>query len=335
MSSGIDDRGPAVSVLGGGPWAAVLADLLIQGGHPVGLFIEDEDIRARLAKTHRHPAIPGVKISPELELFEDLKAGATAPIVLFGGGPGSLRAMVREVSGVLRGHQVAVTASRGLEVGTGATLMQVIREESCIKKVGALVGPRLTLEIAKGAPGSAVVGSVYKEVTGRVSAMFSSERFRVYGSSDAIGVEIGGALASCLIFLAGLVDGLKLGSGVQAVILTRGLREVSRLGGALGARAETFSGMSCMGVFLGACLSKKTRDYRLGLEIGAEALKGDIQARPQDELGLTAGAALQKAQALGVEMPLIGAVHGILREGIDPSQLKAALMSRPNRAEDV
>lgn len=330
MAESMDVQAP-VAVVGNGRWGTVLSNLLSINAPAVKLWVDDEKTRDALVKKRKHPRLPGVKLAANIQVVATPGEIASAQTLFLALHPERFVPVCRALGDHLRGDHRVVGATKGLEAQSARRLSQIIRDESCVKKVGALAGPRLTSQFAKGAPGAGVIASHFPEVVEGVMSALNSERYRVYAASDVIGVEYGSVFASVVAFLAGLVDGMGWGPGVQAIVVTRGLAEISRLGMARGAKFETFSGMGCLGVVLGATLTQKSPEFSLGRQVAkAEApVEALIAAQGEQSVLEDAKCALVLAQNYGVQMPLMAGVVALLTGQATPDALRGALMTRP------
>jgi glycerol-3-phosphate dehydrogenase (NAD(P)+) len=217
-------------------------------------------------------------------------------------------------------------------------MSQVIAEELPgfdVEQIGALSGPNLAPEIARGQVATATVAFPSEPVGESVQSLLSSDVFRVYRSEDVTGVELGGALKNIIAIGAGFIDGAKLGDNAKAAFVTRGLHEITRLGIAMGARPDTFAGLSGMGDLVATCYSTLSRNYRLGAGIAS----GQDLETVQENLGQiaegvpTTKAAVRLARELGVEMPIAKATYSVLFEGAPPADAIGELMGRELQPE--
>jgi glycerol-3-phosphate dehydrogenase (NAD(P)+) len=229
-------------------------------------------------------------------------------------------------------------ATKGIEIESGKRMCQLIGEETPAvpdTHIGALSGPNLAPEVAAGKVTSATVAFADEEQARAAQMTLNSEVFRVYRSDDVTGVELGGALKNIIAIGAGIIDGLSLGDNAKAAFLTRGLHEITRLGVALGARADTFYGLSGLGDLVATCSSALSRNHRLG-EALAEGLTLDAALARLGQVAEgvpTTVAAVRVAQQHGVEMPIAEMTRRVLFEGLPPRDAMAALMRRTPQPE--
>ena len=320
-----------VAVVGNGPWGAVLADLLCGTHERVLFWGEDDAAQAAVIDRRCHPGLADVVLSDKIEGAKSLGDCASAQVIIIALAPDRVRPVVRRLGDFLRGDHRVLCASRGLEPDSGKRLTQVVKEESCVRLVAALAGPQLTLEMAQGAPGGGVVGSEFKDVAREMQGRLASARYRVYTSADLVGVEYGPVFASIGVFVVGVVEGFGLGTGAQALVMSRAVVEIGHIGAALGGAPETFSGMSSLGVLMGACLARTGVDYQLGLEVGRNHAKPLDLGAMDNASGLMESARLAAglANSCSVDAPLLKAAAALLSGAMTPDQLRVALMTRP------
>lgn len=321
----------AVGVLGGGAWGTMLAQLLSQNTPTVLQWVRDPAVREEILRerTHRR-ALPGLALSERIEPQSELDTVVRRSETLIIAVPSrAFREVARAVGVSLQGDQHVIWGTRGLEEGTGARMSEILREETCARLVGALGGPAYADELKSGQPGALVVGSRFDAVVQRTQALLSSPVLRVYGNEDLLGVELAGGLATIISLVCGLSAGLGYGAGIRAVVLNRGLAEISRLGQAMGAQSDTFIGLAGLGDMSAAVMAGVSRSYRLGerLATGTQ-LDQAIRAIGVAECVPSTRVAWSLVQKYKVEAPLIHAMHQLLFDGASPDKLVRALMTR-------
>jgi len=324
-----------VAVLGAGSFGTTLAVLLASTGHDVRLWGRD---RAALAQIDRErenrkflagivlPA--GVKVHAELE-----KALDAAEFVLFVVPSQALRPVAGQVAAIgTRG--IPVCASKGLELGTLRRLSEVLAECLGVKSPVTLTGPSHAEEVARGVPTSVVAACADEARARAVQVLFSTSRFRVYTNSDVAGCEYGGALKNVIAIAAGICDGLGFGDNTKGALLTRGLAEMARLGGHMGAKKETFAGLTGMGDLIATAMSRHSRNRWVGERLGkGEPLDAILAGMVMVAEGVTtARAARDLSRQRGVEMPITEQVCAVC-EGGDPTGALMALMTRDLKRE--
>jgi glycerol-3-phosphate dehydrogenase (NAD(P)+) len=232
-----------------------------------------------------------------------------------------------------------VCATKGIEIESGKRMSEVIIEELpgfCLDNIGVLSGPNLAPEIAAGKISSSTVAFPSSSVSESVQSILSSDVFRVYRSEDVKGVELGGALKNIVAIGAGFIDGAGLGANIKAAYVTRGLHEITRLGVAMGAKADTFAGLSGMGDLIVTCYSTLSRNYRLGFGLASgQDLQSVLKELGQTVEGApTSQAAVRLAHQLDIDMPITTATHTVLFEGASPRKVVNDLMIRTLQPEN-
>lgn len=324
-----------ITVLGAGAWGTALARLLAGRGHEVTLwdyFPETLEGIARTGQNERY--LPGVEVPRSVRLEADARCavrGAEVVVVA------SVSRAFRSVTVCLGGFEGAVvTVTKGLEYETGLTMSGILRQTAPQVRVVALSGPSLALEVARGVPTAVVAASEDAEAARLVQVLFHGPAFRVYTSSDLLGVELGGALKNVFAIGAGVCDGLGFGDNSKAALVTRAIAEMRRLGVACGARPETFAGLSGIGDLMVTCFSPLSRNRQFGERLGrGEAVAQILGSMTAVAEGYpTARAAHALARRLAVETPIINEVYAMLYEGKDVRQAVQDLLSRESKPED-
>lgn len=275
--------------------------------------------------------LPGFRIPSDVEfglLDHEIEAEMTVIAVPSGA--------VREVSSLVRGnHPLVVLAAKGLEAGTGRRMEEVVSEAMPDAVIGALSGPNLAIEIARGIPTVAVSAFSDLDSAAIVRDAFMTSTFRVSTTNDLVGVELAGALKNVLAIGAGMSDGLGYGDNTKGAFLSRGLMEMARLGLALGARMETFLGPAGVGDLFATAASTLSRNYRLGRSLGSgTSLRDALGALGQVAEGVpTSEATMLLARKAEIEMPVFAAVDAVLRGRIEPKRAVSLLMERDVRAD--
>lgn len=326
-----------VAVLGGGSWGTMLAHLSAVAGRKVTLWVRDP-VQCAEVNDQRGNAryLPGVKLADGLSASTDLeRAVRGAAVVTYAIPSGAFRDVARRTGDFVTGDQVLLSATKGLEPKSFSRMSDVLLAETCARKVGAISGPNLAKEILKGQPSATVVASRFREVIQKGAHAFHGPSFRVYGNPDLGGVELAGALKNVIAIGCGIAQGLGLGHNVRALVITRGLAEVQRLGVKLGADPLTFSGLAGIGDMIVTCSSELSRNFRVGL--------GLAQGKPLDEIvaGLketaeginTTRVALELARSKSVPLPITEGVGRVLFEGAKPQQVMTDLMAVAARYE--
>ncbi len=329
--SGRDDVD--VLVVGGGAFGTSLASLLVGLGRRAKLWVRRAEQAEEINTTHRNSRyLPGFDLPEKLEAVCDLgKAVAGAPLILIVVPSKSFREVAREVGDHIEGDQILVHATKGIEIETFKRMSEVLREETCALKIGVLSGPNLSKEIMAGHPAGALLASRYREVVDRTQAQFAGGRLRLYGGEDVIGTEVGGAFTNIIALAAGMADGLDFGDNTKALLVTRGLSEMARFGVAAGADVLTFGGLAGIGDLMATCASELSRNRQVGLRLArGEDLEEIIASTHQVAEGVTTTRAVHsQALTLGLDLPIVRAVHGRLYEGWSTREVIENLMSIP------
>jgi len=323
-----------ISVLGAG-WGTALAVMCNREGHTVRLWSPfQEEIDAIRRHGEHRKLLPGVPVPPSIELTTDLHCTADADVVIMATPSFAVGETARKLQGILPPDALVVNVSKGLEEGTYHLFTQVIGEALPGAKVVALTGPSHAEEVARSVPTSVVCAAKDVAVAEAVQECLMNSRFRIYVTDDTVGAELGGALKNIVALAAGICDGLGMGDNAKAALMTRGLAEMARLGVAMGARAETFAGLSGMGDLIVTCGSMHSRNRRAGMAIG----RGKSPEQAVAEVGTVEGyfaarAAYALSQKLGVEMPITTQCYRICYENKSPFEALNELMQRPMRHE--
>lgn len=324
-----------IAVLGAGAWGTALAKVLCENEHKVTLWGHVPELLEELSSRGRNEKyLPGIELPQNLRFQPDLSAAvADCDMAVFGVPSKAVREVAQRI-GAFAGAIVSVT--KGIEHESGLTMCGILREVLPPAKVASLSGPSLALEVARGVPSAVVAASGDEDVAQRVQEAFHRPTFRVYRSTDLLGVELGGALKNVIAIAAGACDGLGFGDNSKAAIITRALAEIRRLGEACGAQPETFAGLSGLGDLTVTCFSKLSRNRGFGEKIGRGENAADLLANAQHvvEGFPTAKSAYRLARKHDVETPIIDEVHAMLHEGKPLKQAIADLIGREAKGED-
>lgn len=326
-----------IAVLGAGAWGTAMA-CAAAPRHAVRLWARDAAQAQALRQSRSNQRyLPGVVLPEPLSVESDLAAAlafARGGLVVVATPTAGLREMARALAAHAPGTPLAWLC-KGFERETGLLPHQVVAEElGAAAPAGPLSGPSFAIEVARGLPTALTVAGE-ADFCARVTAAFHAGALRVYSSDDVVGVEVGGAVKNVLAIATGISDALALGANARAALITRGLAEITRLGVALGARAETFMGLTGMGDLILTCTGELSRNRSVGLMLG----RGVPLAQALAELGhvaegvRTAPAVLARARAAGVEMPITAAVCAVLDGTHTPQAALAALLAREPKGE--
>ncbi len=325
-----------VTILGGGTWGIAIAQLLDKNGHNVTVWSALEKEIKVLSETGTHPQLPGVVLSKDIKYTLDDKEAVTgADLLVMAVASSYTRSTAKRISPLVGRGQKIVAVAKGIEEGTLMTQTDIISDEIPQADVAALSGPSHAEEVSKFLPTTVVVGSENKETARYIQNLFMCDVFRVYTSSDVLGIELGGSLKNVIALAAGISDGLGYGDNAKAAIITRGIAEMSRLGTAMGGKAETFNGLTGIGDLIVTCASMHSRNRRAGILIG----QGKTLKEALDEVQMvvegvySAKAAKALAEKYGIQMPIIEQVNEVLFDDKKAIDAFNDLMNRERKDE--
>lgn len=328
-----------IGVIGAGSWGTALAWLLANNGHEVTLWSIMEDEVKMLNETREHTLkLPGVKLQDSILITTDLETAMKDKDVLVLAVPSPFtRSTSHMMQSFAADGQLIVNVAKGVEETTLMTLSEIIEEEISQARVAVLSGPSHAEEVGKGLPTTCVIGARDRETAEYLQEIFMSPVFRVYTSPDILGIELGAALKNVIALAAGVADGLGYGDNTKAALITRGIAEISRLGIAMGARAETFFGLSGIGDLIVTCASVHSRNRKAGYLMG----QGYTMKEAMDQVKMvvegvySAKAALALSEKYHVEMPIIVEVNKVLFEDKKAADAVDELMQRMKKDEIV
>lgn len=326
-----------ISVLGAGSWGTALSLLLSNNGHEVILWSRRKEEAEELAEKREHVSkLPGVELPPEMRFTSDLEEAVADRELLVMAVPSiAARGLARRISPKLPKGQMIVNVAKGIEENTLLTLSEQIEEEIPQADVAVLSGPSHAEEVGRKLPTTCVIGAHHKQTAETLQNIFMSPVFRVYISPDILGIELGAALKNVIALAAGTADGLGYGDNTKAALITRGITEISRLGIAMGAKADTFYGLSGIGDLIVTCASVHSRNRKAGYLIG----QGRTMEQAMEEVKMvvegvySAKAAMGLAEKYRVELPIIAQVNKVLFEGKSPAKAVQELMLRDKKIE--
>ena len=329
-----------IGVLGAGTWGIALAKLLCENGHRVTVWSALPQEIEWLSGGHEHTHLPGVKLPADIEYTDNIEKALGGEFVLSAVPSAFLRSTVRTAAPFLREGQTIIDAAKGMESGTLFTMTAVIADE--MKKCGteftpklvALSGPTHAEEVAVGMPTSVVCACEDEECAKKAAALFMNSCMRVYTNTDVLGVELCGALKNVIALASGMISGMGYGDNTRAMLITRGIAEITRVGLAMGCKRRTFMGLAGIGDLIVTCTSRHSRNNRCGEYIG----QGMTYKEASEKVGMVVEgyyaleAAAEISRRYG-EMPIINAVYDVVMNGRAPSDAMEALMSRAMRSE--
>ncbi|MDA8173075.1 MAG: NAD(P)-dependent glycerol-3-phosphate dehydrogenase [Nitrospiraceae bacterium] len=324
------------AVIGAGSWGTTLAGLLAGKNLDVTLWALEQELAKKIEDTRENNLyLPGVKLPDNLKATSDFdKAVNGARFVINVVPTQYMRSVLAGAPKLLAKGAIIVSASKGIERETFKRPSEIIKEITGLESV-VLSGPSFAKEVAAGAPTAvAVAGSSKKDLL-LVQELMNTSFFRVYTNSDVTGVELGGALKNVIAIAAGISDGLGLGHNARAALITRGLAEMKRLGAAMGANEQTFSGLSGIGDLVLTCTANLSRNYSFGLKLASGMSATEIagSSRSVAEGVETSRSAYGLAGKHGVELPITEQVYRVIFEGKSPREAVTLLMTRTLKGE--
>lgn len=328
-----------IGVIGAGAWGTAFSVHLTRMGHKVLLWVYEADLCETLKKGRiNHYYLPGVELPEAIEYTDDLKATLRYSKYIIIATPSfALRDIVAKVAGPLSEKRILIL-TKGLEDRTLMRMSQVVEDVLKTKwpKVAVLSGPSFAMEVAKGVFTSVVVASRDLRLAHCFQKMVHSEQFRVYTNDDIIGVELGGAMKNVMAIGAGIIEGLRLGTNIQAAFITRAIAEIKRLGRAVGAKETTFMGLSGLGDLMLTSYGGLSRNRRFGVELAAGKMPEEIIKGQKEvvEGYYTVKAAHRYSRAIKVDMPITRELYRIIYKGKDIKTSIKDITQRRYKRED-
>lgn len=326
-----------VCVLGAGSWGTALALVVAKKGYNVSMWTLNEEQCNKINKDKENiDYLPGVVIPDNIVVTTNIEeAVKDGTIIVLAVPSQAIRSVCKQIKPFIKDNQILVDVAKGLEKGTGLRLSDVCNQELPNNKYVVLSGPSHAEEVSRDIPTTVVVSSEDIHIAEIVQDIFMSPKFRVYTNPDVVGVELGGALKNIIAFGAGICDGLGYGDNAKAALMTRGIKEIGRLGVAMGAKASTFSGLSGIGDLIVTCTSMHSRNRRAGILIGqGKTLEETLAEVKMVVEGITAtDVAYNVAKELNVEMPITNAIYSVLYDNANPDEVVTELMMRDKTHE--
>lgn len=329
-----------IGVVGAGSWGTTLGNLLADKGYMVNLWAyEPEVVEQILHERENKLFLKGIKLSERLMPSTDLAQVVFEKDLLLVVVPSHvMREIAQKFSPHVSEDSLIVSASKGIENITHLSMSQVLAEtiphvdERCF---AVLSGPSFAMEVSRKVPTLISVASKDQQIAGFIQRVFATNYFRVYTNDDMIGVELGGAVKNVIAIASGIIDGLGLGLNTRAALITRGLTEIRRLGTHMGARPDTFAGLSGIGDLLLTCTGALSRNYTVGRKIGeGKKLKAILSEMRMVAEGVkTAKSVYNLSKKMGAEMPICHEIYRILYENDSPMAAVRRLMTRDLKHE--
>ncbi|HUZ09734.1 MAG TPA: NAD(P)H-dependent glycerol-3-phosphate dehydrogenase [Acidimicrobiales bacterium] len=325
-----------VGIIGAGSWGTTVASLMATKTRAV-LWARRPALAEAISRTHENPPyLKGLPLPGSLVATASLREAVSgAGVVLMAVPSHGFRSVLTDLLPSLAPGVPIVSLAKGIESGSHLRMSEIVAELAPDNPAGVLTGPNLAREVAEGQPAASVVALRDADEAARIQELLHTRTFRVYTGSDVVGCEIAGATKNVMAIAAGICDGLGLGENTRAVLITRGLAELARLGVTLGGQALTFGGLAGVGDLVATCASPNSRNRTVGFELGRGRSLGEIVGgmRMVAEGVKTAGPLLGLARAHDVEMPIVEQVEAIVGGRRSPRDALVALMDRPARPE--
>lgn len=324
-----------IAIIGSGSWGVALATYLANVGNQVKIWSFSEEERDLINNEKKCKFLPDLIIPENIYCSTSYEEVIKDTEFILHVTPSKFTRSTFKQYKQYVGEKPVIICSKGFEKETLKTLDEVIEEELPNVKVGVLSGPSHAEEVSIGVPTALVMASKYNEVLDMLQETFMSEKMRIYTSNDVKGVELGGALKNIIAFCAGVAAGIGLGDNSFAALITRGLKEISRLGIKLGGELETFYGLSGLGDLIVTCLSEHSRNRKAGKLIG----QGKTLEETKKEVGMVIESidnidvAYQLGKINNIEMPIVNAVYEVLYNKLDPQEAVKNLMTRNKKME--
>ncbi len=326
-----------VGIIGAGSWGVALATVLDENGHELTVWSLLEDEVNMLNKEHEHKSkLPGVKLSEQILFTTDLEKTIKGKDLIVLAVPSPyVRSTAKNMRPYVTEGQIIVDVAKGIEEDSLMPMTEILAEEIPFADVAILSGPSHAEEVSRKMPTSIVAGARKKATAEYVQNLFMNSYFRVYTSPDVLGIGLGGSLKNVIALAAGMADGLGCGDNTKAALITRGIKEISRLAEKRGAYDETVMGLSGLGDLIVTCASVHSRNRKAGFLIG----QGKSMQEAMDEVQMivegvySAKAARKMAEAYGIELPIIDEVNRVLFEDKNAKEALLDLMQRDKKKE--
>ncbi|WP_297135610.1 NAD(P)H-dependent glycerol-3-phosphate dehydrogenase [Terrisporobacter sp.] len=324
-------------VIGAGSWGSALALSLYKNGHEVHMWTRDVDQVEEINETRQNSKfLPGIIFPDDLIVSNHLEEVIkNSKIVVLAVPSQAIRSICRQIKPFIKKNQIIVDVAKGLEKGTGLRLSEVVKEELPYNPYVTLSGPSHAEEVSKFMPTTLVAACEEIKYAEEVQDAFMSPSLRVYTNPDIVGVELGGALKNIIAFGAGMCDGLGYGDNTKAALMTRGISEIGRLGVAMGASVNTFTGLAGIGDLIVTCTSMHSRNRRAGILMGqGKSLEETLEEVQMVVEGITATEVAYKvSRELNIDMPITEAIYSVLYNGANPNEAVLDLMTRSKKHE--
>ncbi|MBR5506092.1 MAG: NAD(P)H-dependent glycerol-3-phosphate dehydrogenase [Clostridia bacterium] len=326
-----------IAVIGSGSWGTAAAVHLCNQGHDVTLWSWLSDESNRLAsELENKEFLPGIALPSSIHFTADISCVKDKNLIVLVTPSKAIRATCHSMAPHVTDGTLIVILSKGIEDGTLCTLSEIVEDEIPNCRVAVMSGPSHAEEVALGIPTTNIAACNDVKYAEYIQSVFMSDNFRVYTGTDVLGVELGGALKNIIALCAGITDGIGFGDNTKAALMTRGIKEISRLGISMGAEADTFWGLSGIGDLIVTCTSMHSRNRRAGILIGeGKSLDEALSSVHMVVEGVqSCRAAYELARKYGVEMPIVQKAYEVLYEGKNPKDAVVELMQRNPKSEN-
>jgi len=328
-----------ISVIGDGGWGTTLAVHLAKNKHAVKLWGPFPSYIRQIRKSRINTKfLPGIRLARNIKLTEDLTNAIEGSAVIVFAIPSQYASSILKKikkTKINLSSKIFLSVTKGIEPTKLLRMSEIIRKELGNIPLAVLSGPTIAIEVARGIPSTAVVASGNLKIAKKVQAIFNSDNFRIYTNTDVIGVELGGSIKNIIAIACGVCDGLGFGSNTKAAILTRGLAEMARLGKALGAKQQTFSGLTGLGDLVTTCVSPNSRNRSVGEKLGkGKSIKTIMNSMEMVAEGVETVKAVHKlSRKYNVPMPITTEIYNIIHRNKKPSKAVSDLMKRKMKSE--
>lgn len=325
-----------IAIIGSGGWGTAAAVHLNKLGHKITLWSwlkeESDSLRNNL---ENKAFLPGVKLSDDITYTSDISCVKDKELIVLVTPSKAIRSTARSMAGYVSKGAVIVILSKGIEDESLKTLSDVVEEEIPQATVAVMSGPSHAEEVARGIPTTNIAACSDISKAQLVQSVFMSETFRVYTGTDVTGVELGGALKNVIALCAGILDGIGYGDNTKAALMTRGIKEIARLGEKMGANPETFWGLSGVGDLIVTCTSMHSRNRRAGILIGQGKTVDEAIAEVNMVVEgiVNCNAAYKLSQKYNVDMPIVSEAYNVIYNGKSPKDAVTDLMIRDKKLE--
>lgn len=326
-----------VTVLGGGSFGTVVANMVAEKGREVRLWMRSAEAVERINRERENSRyVPGYRLADSLQATTDLQAALQGASVVFIAIPsGAFRQVLRQAKPWLLPQQMLVSTTKGIEAGSFSLMSQILAEEIDGARIGVLSGPNLAKEVARHELTGTVIASQDEELRTTLQALLHSRYFRVYASSDTYGVELGGTLKNIYAIAAGMSAAFGMGENTKSMLLTRSLAEMSRFAVSLGANPLTFLGLAGVGDLIVTCMSPLSRNYRVGYALGqGQSLQQAVEALGEVAEGVnTLKLVKEKAEEMGVYMPLVSGLYEVVFNAAPVDEIARRMMMNEQNSD--